>query len=114
MGLFGKIFGSGKVDFEQEIRSAYLVKGFIKTNVDWGKSFAFAKAKNSQICNGDEDISFYMFIDTEEVWVRFLKNPRNEKTVIIVSKAEIHRQMIEEMETGEFDFDKYPSYKLEF
>jgi len=113
MGLLGNLFGSS-VDFNEEIRSAYRIKGFVKTNIDWGKAFSFAKERNSLIYDGDEDLDFFMHLDSEEISVRFLRNPRTGKTVIIVSNADVHRQMIKEMENGEFDFDKYPSYKLEF
>lgn len=114
MGLLGNLFGSKSVDFNEEIRSAYQIKGFVKTDIDWEKAFSFAKERSSLIYDGDEDVNFYMYLDAEDVYVRFLRNPRTGKTIIIVSNADLHRQMIKEMESGEFDSDKYPSYKLEF
>ncbi|MCC4275992.1 hypothetical protein [Marinomonas communis] len=114
MGILSRLFGNNSSRVEEAINSAYIKKGFNKTDVSWSDAVYFAKSNSADFDDGDEDISFYSDLAQEEVWIRIIKNPKNSKTVIIVSSAEEHRQRIKDMESGEFDPSKYPSYRLEF
>ncbi len=118
MGLFGKLFGSDKEfnnDMLEIIEKAYAVKGFHKTNIDWGTAVNFAKQYNA-----DNDIGtigdgvFNIDINSEEVTVRFIRNPKNGTVVVIVTSSEEYKQQIEAMSSDNYDPSKYPSYKLEF
>lgn len=112
MGLFSNLFGSEKANIEELIIKAYSIKGFYKTDISWDKAVEFAKNKNSDVSSGDG--FFNMYLGSEEVTVRFLRNPKNGKTVIIVTNAEEYRKQIEDMYSENYDPSKYPSYKLEF
>lgn len=112
MGLFSKLFGSEKANIEELIKKAYSIKEFCKTDISWDEAVKFANNHNANISYGDG--FFNMFLDSEEVTVRFLKNPKNGKTVIIVTNAEEYRKQIEDMYSENYDPSKYPSYKLEF
>jgi hypothetical protein len=96
---------------EEAISQAYSDKGFYKTNIDWGIAVEFAKNHNADISNGDGCFNILL---SSEVTVRFLKKPKNGTVVIAVINAEEYRQEIEDMQSGNYDPSKYPSYKLEF
>ena len=114
MGIFKKLFGSKKNNIEELIIKAYECKGFYKTDITWNEAFKFAKDHYNIDMFGNGDGFFNMYLNSEEVIVRFLKNPKNEKTIIGVMNAEEHRKQIEDIESGNYDPTKYPSYKLEF
>lgn len=118
MSLFGKLFGSDKKlsnDILEIIKKAYDIKGFYKTSIDWNTAVNFAKQHNA-----DDDIGtngdgiFNININSEEVTVRFLRNPKSGTVVIIATNAEEYKQQVEAMYSEDYDPSKNPSYKLEF
>jgi hypothetical protein len=118
MGLFGKLFSSDKEfnsDMLEIIENAYDIKGFYKTNIDWGTAVDFAKQHNS-----DDDIGiigdgiFNINLNSEEVTVRFIKKPKNGTVVIMVTTTKEYKEQIEAMFSEDYDPSKYPTYKLEF
>ncbi|WP_420554777.1 hypothetical protein [Neptuniibacter marinus] len=117
MGLFSKLFGDSSGDIEAAIKKSYSVKGFNKTQIAWNSAFKFAKSR-SQFSefyeDNDIDVDFFTHLDSEEVHVRFLRNPRNGTTVISVENAEVHRSIVRDMESGNYDPSKHPSYELKF
>lgn len=119
MGLLGKLFGSEKLNKRNNIleiiKKAYDIKGFYKTNIDWNTGVSFAKQHN--VVDDIEtygDGTFNINLNSEEVTVRFLMNPKNRTVVIIVTNAEEYKKQIEAMHSENYDPSKYPTYKLDF
>lgn len=112
MGFLSSLFSSQESRISEAIERSYEVKGFNKTDIAWSDAVKFATDHDAEVVN-DEGL-FNLYIDSEEVIVRFLRNPKNGKTVIIVENAEDYREQVAAMYSDDYDPSQYPSYKLEF